>query len=307
MATEARSKFSKLYVPGLFAVAAEEFKRYGEEWRKLVTTKTTQKAKEEVAFMTGLGLIPLKQEGSPIAYDARLMGYSKEFVMDTFGGGVRITEEAIEDDLYSKMESVMRDLGVSARETRQYRIASIYNGGFGTTLNTAGDGLAIFSSSHVRVDGSTWSNLMTASSVNYSTLQSAILQFENQVDHRGKLIVQSPTMIICGRNLEFVFLNLLNTVTGAPETAENSTNVIRAGRGRLQLVVYPYIDESATKPWFLQGEAGNVSQGIVYWSRVPVTFAREKDFDTGDAKFKVRWRDSIGVCNPINMLGNAGL
>jgi hypothetical protein len=35
--------------------------------------------------------------------------------------------------------------------------------------------------------------------------------------------------------------------------------------------------------------------------------AKEKDFDSGDAKFKVRARDSIGVCNPINMLGNAGL
>ena len=307
MATEARSKFTKTYTPGLFMVASEEFKRYGEDWRKLVTVKSTQKAKEEVAFITGLGLIPMKQEGAPITYDARIMGYSKEFVMDTWAGGVRITEEAIEDDLYNKMEGVMRDMGVSARETRQYRVASPYNTGFVTTTMTAGDNLAIYASNHVRVDGSTWSNLMTASSVNYSRLQSAILQFENQRDHRGKLIMQSPGMIICGRNLEFNFLNILRTTLGAPETAENSTNVIRAGRGQLQLVVYPYIDESATKPWFLQGPAGNVTQGIVYWNRVPVSFAREKDFDSGDAKFKVRSRDSIGVCNPINMLGNAGL
>lgn len=307
MSTEARSKFAKLYTPGLFAVAAEEFKRYGEDWRQLVTIKSTQKAKEEVAFMAGLGLIPLKQEGIPLTYDSRIMGYSKEFVMDTWAGGVRITEEAIEDDLYSKMEGVMRDLGVSARETRQYRVATPYNTGFVTTTMTCGDALAIYSASHVRVDGTTWSNLMTASSVSYSRLQSAILQFENQVDHRGKLIMQSPTKIICGRNLEFTFLNILKTVSGAPETAENSTNVITAGRGRLQLIVYPYIDETSTKPWFLQADPGNVTQGIVYWNRVPVSFAKEKDFDSGDAKFKVRSRDSIGVCNPINMLGNAGI
>ena len=51
-------------------------------------------------------------------YDARMQGPVKRWVHDTFSLGVRITQEAIEDDLYGVMKTAFRDLGVSARATR---------------------------------------------------------------------------------------------------------------------------------------------------------------------------------------------
>jgi hypothetical protein len=81
MATEARARFNKLYVPGLFLVATDSYKRYSEDWRQFILAKTTQKAYEEIAYMSGLGLMAKKPEGTAVGYDARIQGGSKKFVV----------------------------------------------------------------------------------------------------------------------------------------------------------------------------------------------------------------------------------
>ena len=300
---ESRSRFSKAIVPGLFALATEEYKRYPELWRQIFGVRKSTRAYEECAYVSGFGLVPKKPEGQPLDYDARLQGYTKRWVHDTYAMGVRVHQEAIEDDLYNIFASIGRDLGVSARETRHIRFAALFNTGFGTTVHTAGDGLAIYSASHVRLDGTTWSNLATASSLSYSTLQTAIRAFENQVDHRGKKIMQTPMTLLVPTALEFKARELLESI-GQPEGANNEPNVVRSSRPTLRVVVWPYLT-SATA-WFLIGDNLRMETGMIAFERVGVTFGREGDFDTGDAKFKVRWRDSGEVNNPLGTYGNAG-
>ena len=196
MTTENRSRFAGSYVPGLFAVMTEEYKRYPEVWRELVKVEASQKSYEECTYLSGLSLVPKKGEGDMVQYDARLQGPTKRWTHDTFALGMRITEECIEDDQYRVMQDGARELGVSARETRHVNVAEIFNTGFVTTYHTAGDALAIFSASHVRLDGGSWSNLGTAAALGYATLQNSILAFESQTDHRGKKIMQTPMTLL---------------------------------------------------------------------------------------------------------------
>ncbi len=303
MARETRSRFSTVYVPGLFAVMTEEYKRYPEIWRQICRVERSDKAKEECSYLSGLGFVPKKAEGGAIAYDARLQGPTKTWVHDTYALGCRITEEAIEDDLYNVMKDAARELGVSARETRHIIAAGPFNLGFGTTLHTAGDGQAIFSSTHDRLDGGTWSNAPTAAALSYASLQTAILQFENQTDHRGKKILQQPMTLLVPSALEFKALELLETV-GQPENANNTINAVRRARPGLRLIVWPYLTSDTA--WFLIGDNAKMSTGLILFERVGVTFGKEGDFDTGDAKFKTRFRASIEVNYPIGLLGNPG-
>jgi hypothetical protein len=300
---ETRSRFNKMVVPGLFALMTEEYKRFPETWRQLVRTERSSQAYEESTYVTGYGVIPTKAEGAPITYDARIQGATKRWTHNTYAMGARISEEAIEDDLYGVMKSVARDIGVSARETRHIRVASIFNLGFGTTENTTGQGYAIFYGSHVKLGGGTWSNLATASALSYSTLQTGILAFEGQTDHRGKKINQTPMTILVPPALEFKALELLQTV-GQPETANNDVNAVKLARPRLRLVVWPYLTSSTA--WFLIGDNARTETGLIHFERVGVTFGREGDFDTGDVKFKTRWRDSVEINEPIGLYGNAG-
>lgn len=301
---ETRSKFVNIITPGLFACSIEEYKRYEETWRQLVRIKKSTNTYEECSYLTGLGFIPKKPEGTVLTYDTRIAGYTKRWTHDTWGGGLRITEEAIEDDRYNVMESGAREQGISARETRHMRVASIWNTGFGTTEHTAGDTLAIFSASHPKLGGGTWSNLHTAANPSYSVLQSMIMAFENQTDHRNKKIVQTPMIWLVPAAHEFKALELLKSI-GIPESANNESNAVRMARPRLRVIVWPYL--TAINATFLQGDNAKMETGLTFFERIGVTFAKEGDFDTGDAKFKVRWRDSIEVNHPIGMYGNAGL
>jgi phage major head subunit gpT-like protein len=290
--------------PGLFAVAKNSFQRYGDTWRQLVNVKTSKREYEECSYISGLGVIPLKQEGIPIDYFARLQGYKKRWLHDTYAGGVRISQEAIEDDQYDVMMGATKDLGISAAETQHINVASIFNTGFGTTVHTAGDALAIFSASHLRLDGVTFSTLQTAANLSYSVLQSMILNFENQKDHRGLKINQTPATLLVGTASEMKALQLLESI-GQPETANNDINAVKRARPRLKLVVWPYI--TITNATFLIGDNAKKETGLIHFRRIPTTFGRDGDFETGDAKFKVRWRASTEVNCPIGLYGNYGL
>ena len=209
MAIETRGRFSSVIVPGLFAVMTEEYKRYPEVWREIVNVRSSNQTYEECTYLGGLPLVPKKGEGDPVTFQARLQGPTKRWTHDTYALGMRITEECIEDDLYNVMQDGSRELGVSARETRHVNVAEIFNTGFVTTYHTAGDGLAIFSASHTRLDGGTWSNVATASAMSFSTLQNAILAFECQTDERGKKIMQTPMTLLVPKALEYKALELL--------------------------------------------------------------------------------------------------
>ncbi|MFO8112747.1 MAG: Mu-like prophage major head subunit gpT family protein, partial [Desulfosalsimonadaceae bacterium] len=109
----------------------------------------------------------------------------------------------------------------------------------------------IFYGSHVKLGGGTWSNLATASGLAYSTLQSAILAFENQTDHRGKKINQTPMVLLVPPALEMKALELLKSI-GMPESANNEPNAVRLARPRLRMVVWPYLTSSTA--WYLIGD-----------------------------------------------------
>lgn len=303
MSIETRSRFANIMVPGLFAVMTEEYKRYPEVWRDLVKVERSDKQYEECSYLSGLSLVPKKGEGDPVTYDARLQGPTKRWTHDTYALGMRITEETIEDDQYRVMQDGARELGVSARETRHIAVAEIFNTGFVTTYHTAGDALAIFATNHVRLDNATWSNVATASALSYSTLQNAILAFESQVDHRGKKIMQSPMTLLVPPALEYKALELLESI-GNPENANNVINATTRARPSLKLVVWPYLTSSTA--FFLIGDNARMTTGLTHFERVGVQFGKEGDFDTGDAKFKTRFRISTEVNNPIGLYGNAG-
>lgn len=303
MTTENRSMFVNNYTPALFGLMVEEYKRHPEVWRQIVRVERSTKYKEEIAYNTGLGLVPKKGEGDPIPTDSRLSGPKKAWVHDTYALSGRITEEAIEDDQYGTMRDFARELGVSARETRHVIVAEPFNTGFVTTYHTDGFGHALFYGSHTKLGGGTFSNLATASALSYSTLQNAILAFESQTDHRGKRIMQTPATLLVPPALEYKALQLLESV-GQPESANNDINATKRARPSLKLIVWPYLTSSTA--WFLIGESVNSSVGLIHFERVGVQFGKEGDFDTGDAKFKTRMRNSIECNNPVNMYGNAG-
>lgn len=307
-----RTQFNKAVVPGLFAFAVSGYRPRGEEeeWKQLIeaagATKTSKRAYEESAYLAGLGLTPGKGEGESIVYDDFVQGPTKRWTHRTFGLGVRITEELIEDSLYpdipTEMSAITTELGASARETLSLLTFDIINSGTGTTTHTGGDGLAIFSGSHTLLRGGTWSNLLSpAADLSVTTLQTAVDNFETQKDDTGKYSRVKAEWILVNPANAWKAKELLNS-TYDPESANNSVNALK--ERNLKLIVTPYYTD--TDGFTLISRPGNANDGIIAFMRRKVTFARDGDFSTGDALFKTTFRYSVEVNRPYNLYHSAG-
>jgi phage major head subunit gpT-like protein len=293
-----RSQFNKSVVPGLFSFMTSSFQERPAFWSRLVNVKSSRRAFEESAYYTGLGLLPEKPEGEQIAYDDFIQGPTKRWSHKTYALGVRITEEMIEDSLYpdipTEMSDMTKELGHSAKETIETLVHDLYNG----TTKTSGDGLPIFSTAHTKLGGGTWSNLLSpAADLAVASLRQAITEMENTTDDRGKQQVVRPKFLLVAPDEEWTAREILNSAYD-PESANNAINPLQSRN--LQLIVDPYLtDEDA---WFLIGD----KNPLITYMRRKVKFAKDGDFDTGDAKFKSSFRISSEVNYPLGVYKSAG-
>jgi hypothetical protein len=268
--------------------------------------KSSKRAYEESAYFGALGLIPSKEEGAPIAYDEFVQGPTKRWTHKTYGLGVRITEELIEDSLYPEVPTQMKqfseELGSSARETLEILGFDIINNGTATATHTDGLGNAIFSTGKVRLRGGTWNNLLApASDLSATSLQAALDEFENTRDDSGKIQMIRAKKILVNPANAWKAKELLNSGYD-PESANNSINALK--ERNLQLIVTPYLTD--TDAFTLWADPPSSNGGIIAYMRRDVDFAQDGDFETGDALFKVTFRYSIECNKPNNIYFSAG-
>ena len=297
-----RATFSKSVVPGLFAFMNAALKQRPKLYDQITKVKPSKKAYEESAYYGGLGLFPQKLEGETISYDEFIQGPTKRWVNQTYGLGIRLTEELIEDSLYpdvpTEMGDMSKELGRVAQATQEVIVHDLFNSGTVTTTHTAGDGLAVFSKVHKSLNGGTWSNQAASNTaLSATSLRQAILDVETTNDDRGLQQMQAPKILLVPPALEMVARELLNS-SYDPESAENAINPLQS-RG-LQLLVDYYLT-SATA-WYLICD----QNPIITFMRRPVKFASDGDFETGDAKFKGSFRMSVEVNKPIGLYMNVG-
>lgn len=303
-----RATFNKSVVPGLFSFMVDSYRPRNEEqiWKEFCTSKTSKRAYEESAYYGALGIIPTKEEGKGIAYDDPVQGPTKRWNHKTYGLGVRITEEIIEDSLYpdipTEMKEFTEELGSSARETLEILGHDIINNGTVSTNHTDGLGNAIFSTGKARLRGGTWDNLLSpASDLSATSLQVALDTFENTRDDSGKIQIIKAKKIFVNPSNAWKAKELLNSAYD-PESANNSINALK--ERNLQLVVSPYLTD--TDAFTLWAEPPSSNGGVIAFMRRKVTFAQDGDFETGDAKFKCTFRFSIEVNKPNNFFFSAG-
>lgn len=302
-----RSRFVNEYVPGLFAVAVDSYlsKRAEAMWPKLVTVKESKKKKEEDAIRSGLGLPVTKGEGAPISYDVQIAGAKQAWVHTVYALGVRITEEAIEDNLYElggggnaeDLKEMFFDLGVSLAENPETLMARFLNSATATTYHTTRDAVALASASHSRLDGTTFSNLLTATDLTYSSYWAAVIALENQYDHRSLRVTKKAKKLWVPPQLEKQAREILFS-TDRPDTANRAINAMKQSGRTVELCVWPYLTDADA--WHLQADG----RGIIFFWRRKTRFAKEKEFQTGDMMCKADQRFSAEIADERDFMCN---
>lgn len=209
--------------------------------------------------VAGFGVMPKKGIGSDIETGKILQGPTKVHSMATYGLAAIFEYEAYRWELYGIFDRVIPMMSESA-VTRYNLVAyGFLNQGFSTTEGRyqTMQGEPLFSTSHTRFDGGTWSNSLT-SGLSYTAMQDALILFGRLVNEQGIFITGlKPDKILVPTELGWVAETLLRSAD-RPGTADNDVNTVRNVVGKTH--VSPYI--SSTTAWFLFGPKSKMRMGL---------------------------------------------
>ena len=297
-----RAQLLKELLPGLNALFGLEYEKYGEEHAEIYETETSERSFEEEVKLSGFSAAPVKDEGSAISYDNAQEAWAARYNHETIALGFSITEEAVEDNLYDSLSSrYTKALARAMSYTKQTKAAAVLNNGFDSNY-TGGDGVELFSLAHPLVSGGVNKNEPdTASDLNETSLESAVIRVGGWTDERGLLIAAKPLKLIVPSALQFVATRLMES-QGRVATADNDINAIRSmGSVPQGYVINHYLTD--TDAWFLKTDVPN---GLKHFVRTAMQTSMDGDFDTGNARYKARERYSFGWSDPLGMFGSPG-
>lgn len=296
--TTTRKSQSALMYPGLNRIWTGK-QDTPSQYAKFFDVRSSSKAYETVAGMTGLSTVPGKYEGKDAVYDDPLAGFYQVFYHLTYGLKFRVTREAMEDDQYAMLGSKQTaNLAKSVRATQDILGASIFNNGFTSTVG-APDSVPLYSTSHPLIGGGVYANRpSTNAALSLTSLQAAINTMLLTLDDRSIITSYAPTKLIVPPSLQFLAQQLMQT----PRVLGSNNNDVNVIMGRFQVEVWERL--SSPTAWFLQCD--NADNGLVWYNKRVPEFKSYTDNNTEDAIFGTSFRCSAGQENWRGNYGSPG-
>ena len=288
--------------PGIKAWWGQVYDEHPEEYSKLFDSDTSRQNYEEDVQLTGFGLAPVKAEGSGVAYDSEIQGFTTRYTHVAYALGYIVTKEELDDNLYEQVSRRRAAaLAMSFRQTKENIGANIYNRAFNSTY-VGGDGVSLCTTAHPNTSGGTFANTPTvAADLSEASLEDALTALMGFQNDRGLLINVMPRSLIVARQNWWNANRILKSAY-TPSTANNAVNVLVATNALPEGIV---MNHYLTSPnaWFVRT---NIQNGLKYYSRVGIQFDQDNDFDTMNAKAKGYERYSFGWTDPRAIYGVNG-
>lgn len=294
-------------LPGVYAWFGTDYKEFPKFTDQMFDVVKSEKLYEEVVSVAGLGLLRQKDEGDGIQYDSIQQGYVNRVYNKTWALGLQYTEEVIEDNQYKSnglailSKEAGRFLGRAAGKTEETLAGNFYNNMF-TALG--GDGVAMVGATHPTPRGGTFSNTPTvACDISELALEQALIDTKRQRDYAGTIIQLMGRSIIIPPEQEFELNRILKS-QNQNDTANNATNALKnMGSFPGGVIVNPYL--SSAKAWFIRTDV-MPDKGLICFDRIASDVKDDNSFETGNAKFKVRFRRSFMLADPLAVYASPG-
>jgi hypothetical protein len=295
-----RGQLVKELEPGLNALFGLEYKRYENQHAEIYSTESSDRAFEEEVMLSGFAQAQVKPEGSGVTFDNAQETFTARYSHETVALAFAITEEAVEDNLYDQLSSrYTKALARSMANTKQVKAVNPLINGFGTF--TSGDGSALFATNHPTVSGTVSNTLATASDLNETSLEQALIDIAAMKDERGLKIAARGVKMIIPSELQFTAERLMKT-QGRVGTADNDINaIVSMGMVPQGYRVNNFLTD--TDAFYIITDVPN---GMKYFERSPIKTAMEGDFDTGNVRYKARERYSFGVSDYRGIFASPG-
>lgn len=278
---------------GIFSLGYED---YAPEWSRCFEEKNGEGPYIRQSGFSGLGYARRKNEGGGIVYDDVESTFVAEFLPQVWALGIRITEEAFDDNKYKevgidKVENLIR----SMKQTKEVNHALIFDRATNSSYATA-DGLEMCSRVHKLYGGGTYANeLATTTNLSEAALEQACIEIGKFRDDKGMLIKVMPKLLIHAVDDKFNAQRILKS-TNRVGTTDNDTNALRSMNAIPENMSLHHME--STSKWFVKTDC---PKGLQSFTLKKPTFERSNDFETGDFKAKAseRYVGGIGDCRGI--------
>ena len=287
--------------PGIKAWWGRSYEEHVPEYPDLFEIDTSDKAYEEEVEITGFGLAPVKPQGQQIFYDTEVQGPVSRYTHVAYALGYIVTYEELRDDLYEVVSKRRaQQLAFSMRQTKENILAGIYNGAFTGTLGA--DGTYMISASHPTVSGNQSNLLTVAADLSELAVENMCIQIMQFTNNRGMKISALPVSLHVPPQLWFEANRIYHSVL-QNDTANNAINVLKATSIFPKGIRTNHYFSSATA-WFIRT---NVPRAVQYFERDKISYDRDNDFDSKNAKAACYERYSGGWSDWRGVAGSPGV
>ena len=294
------SAISSLLRPGLAAVFGDD-PMYPSQWTEIFDNYDSDKSVEIETEVKLLGLMAIRPEGSPTAFQDMGQRYITTYVNRYISGGFIITRQAIKDNLYKKdFPQQALALRSAMDQTCETLAISVLNNGFSASF-PGGDGVALYSTAHPIDTGTSANTFTTQADLNETSLQEALVVIQQMRNLAGLLVMVQPRKMIVPPQLQWTADRLLNsqfrTGTGNNDiSAVYNVDAIPEGYRVNQFL-------TDTSAWFIKTNANN---GFKHYAREAYETGTFTDFSTDNLLVKALRRDSWGFSNWRVSFGSSG-
>jgi phage major head subunit gpT-like protein len=193
------SQFADLIDPAFRKEYWGEYNDYPKVMEQIFNVLSSDRNYEKTTGVSGLGLVPQKNENEDVTYDDSVQLYDKTYTHTTYGLGFKISQEMIEDDLTNAMMRRPQALARSVAQTRETLAAAHFNNAF----STAGpDGVSLCNTAHPGYGAATYANTATGAALSHTSLMAARKRMLKVQDHRGLYIQLDPKILLVPVDLE---------------------------------------------------------------------------------------------------------
>lgn len=298
-----RASFADSLAPGFRQIYVDALK-FGEKPSILdrVFNMQTEGSRQYVddASVTGFGLLSTKTEGAASSRDDIYEGYDYRYTFDTYSLQYEVTKEMVEDELYGLLKKLPRAMARSTNATIETDAANTLNNGFtsANTMSGGNDGLELFSTLHTLVTGGTQKNELTdAADLSATSWEQATIDIKDTTDDRGILMNLKPMKLVYPNELNYTVQKLFGS-SKDPDSGNNAINP--PSNEKLEKIEWSYLTDADA--WFVICDEHELNW---IW-RIKPDHYQGNDFDTDNAKFKVRCRWKRGWSSPWGLFASPG-
>ena len=312
---DVRTNFG-LLIKGVAARASEVFDEAAETYKinvpSFFKSRTDDGQQYNVSGLTGAGLLAKRAEQGNYTTNRRYKTYDTNFAHATYSMRLEVAMEQLQDRDFEGVFDEARQQRIAAEFFRQRAIFQVFNGAFGTTisvngvdLSLYGDGKALLSTTHPRVDGG--ANQSNASStgvvLNEANFETGLIALSKQLLDDGTPIRDMGRIwLVVPRDLE----KTAKIITGSEKrdgTANNDMNIYNDGAHPvLATHLLSSVNGGSNTAWFLVAE--NASHLLNVNRLAPQLVSSRADH--GGMLFDIDTRLSVGHAHWIGVYGSKG-